>query len=173
MKNIIILFFSAFILCISCKKENNKNDTAVNTWSITPDGFESGSYRLKTIGLKTNVYQMLVATSEENQPSGNAGTNSTLTLYFVTVGPPPSGVYKVTSVEKLSGHPDCVAIQAQTFGDPRTGLSNTSWYSLEGSTQQISYEFKDGKASATLKDIAIKQAGGGPSTGTLSARISQ
>lgn len=172
MQKIIILFCAALICCVSCKKGNDKNENAANTWSLSLEGYEPSIYSMKSISLSTNIYQLLQAESLE-QPRATYGINSTIKLYFATVGPPPSGVYKVTSFEKLSGHPDCVAIQNQTFGDQRTGSSHTVWFSQEGSTQQISYEFKDGKASATFKDIIMKQSGTGPKTGTLSARISQ
>jgi hypothetical protein len=159
----------------ACKKDSKSSGgVAANSWHITPDdGLGPEVYKLKTATLRTNGYQVLEMTSEDNTPGGLQGISSSLTLYFSTIGPPPSGTYTVTSVEKLNGHTDQVAIYAQTYGSPRTGGNLGYWYSQQGSTQTITYKFENGKASASFKDIVIKQTGSGASTGTISASVSQ
>ncbi|MCK7559997.1 hypothetical protein MKQ70_35775 [Chitinophaga sedimenti] len=115
---------------------------------------------------------MLEAQSEDNPAGGMRGISSAITLYFTTIGPPPTGTYKVTSLDKLK-NADQVAVYVQTYGDPRTGGNITGWLSQEGSRQTISYTFENGKAGAIFKDIVIKQGGSGATMGTVSANISQ
>jgi len=169
---------AVFIFCVigttlfSCK-DDTEEELASNTWSLTPEGAATGTYRTGTITYSTQVYQTVAAKSVDNTTSGTAGINSTLTLFFATAGPPPTSTYNITSLDKLSGKANSVAIYLQTFGDPATGLNVTSWYSQENSGQTVSFTFADGKMSATFKDVVVKQAGTGPQTGTLSANISQ
>lgn len=177
MKRIIILSIGIATLCFSaCKKDNdnNKSTPVNNTWLVTPDD-EVGTqvYKMKTIVLRTNIKQVLEATSEDNPGGGINGTKSSITLSFPTVGPPPSGTYKVTAYEKLTST-DQVSIAVITSGTMSNSGPNVYWYSPEGGNQTISYKFENGKASAVFKDIVINQNGSsGPTTGKVSANISQ
>lgn len=159
-------------LLFSCE-DDTENELATNTWSLQPDGVTKGIYRTKTITLSTQTYQLVEAVSQDNGAGGMVGISSTLRLYFSTIGPPPTGTYPVTSVEKLSSNPGSVAIYLQTWGDPSTGLSNTYWYSQVDSGHTVSLTFADGKVSVSFKDVNIKQSGAGPQTGVISANISQ
>ena len=174
MKKITALCMLCLIgITLSSCKDDTEDELAANTWTLEPEGIAKGSYRTKSITLSTQIYQLVEATSLDNEYGGIVGINSTLRLYFSTVGPPPTGTYSVTSVDKVSGNANSVAIYLQTFGDPSTGISGTYWYSPENSGQTISFTFADGKVSAAFNDVVIKQTGTGPQTGKLSANISQ
>jgi len=160
------------IILFSCKNDT-EDELADNTWSLTPEGVAKGTYRTETVTLSTQVFQTVEARSQYNTAGGMVGINSTLTLYFTTAGPPPTGTYSITSVDRLSGRPNSAAIYLQTFGDPSTGLSSTSWYSQENSGQTLSFTFANGKVSATFDNVVVKQSGTGPQTGTVSANITQ
>lgn len=174
MKKITALLMLGLMgtLLFSCG-DDTENELAANTWTLKPDGVAKGTYRTKTITLSTQTYQLVEAVSQDNPAGGMVGISSTLRLYFSTIGPPPTGTYAVTSVEKLSSNPGSVAVYLQTFGDPSTGLSGTYWYSQQDSGQTLSFTFADGKVSTSFNDITIKQSGTGPQTGIISANISQ
>jgi hypothetical protein len=159
------------LFAASCKKDKTPD---TNTWQVTPDaGKGTEVYKLKTSVLRINIKYVLEVQSEENASGGNNGVSSTLVLSFLTVGPPPTGTYKVTAYEKLTSA-DQVAVYVMTSKSPSNTSLHTSWFSQEGGNQTISYQFENGKASATFNDIVIKQAGSpGPTTGKISAKISQ
>lgn len=176
IKKLFILAISFACLQISCKKDGDggKNTPGNNTWQLTPDGgLGTEVYKLKTIVLRTNIKQELEANSEDNAAGGINGINSTIILSFPTVGPPPSGTYKITSYEKLTAT-DQVAISVQTWGSPGNGLTPTIWRSQEGGNYTVFYKFENGKANAVFQDIPVRQNGSaGPATGITSANISQ
>lgn len=176
MKKITALFMLCLIgtMLFTCKDDSDtENELAANTWSLQPEGIRIGTYRTKTISLSTQIYQIVEANSQDNAAGGMVGVNSTLRLYFSTIGPPPTGTYSITSIDKVSESPNNAAIYLQTFGDPSTGLSNTSWFSQADSGHTLSFTFADGKVSAAFNNVVVKQTGTGPQTGTLSASISQ
>jgi len=166
----------AWIGCLSsCKKDDNKVSAPTNnTWQVTPDDkVGTQVYKTKTIVLRTNIKQVLEATSEDNPGGGINGTRSSITLSFPTVGPPPSGTYKVTAYDKLT-NTDQVSIAIITSGTISNSGPNVYWFSPEGGNQTISYKFEDGKASAVFKNIVMNQNGStGPTTAKISANISQ
>lgn len=175
MKRIIILAISIAMLCFSaCKKDKDKSTPDNNTWTVTPDDkVGTQVYKMKTITLRTNIKQVLEATSETNYGGGVSGTGSSITLYFPTVGPPPSGTYKVTAYDKLTST-DQVAIAVITSGTISNSGPNVYWFSSEGGNQTITYKFENGKANAVFKDIVMSQSGStGPTTAKISVNISQ
>lgn len=157
----------------SCKDDDTANELSANTWTLTPEGKDRGSYRLKTITLSTDTYQLITATSEENSYGGAMGIESTLRIYVSTIGPPPTGTYQITSFDNLSKIPNSATVYLQTLGDPNTGLTTTSWYSQADSGKSLSITFANGKISASFTDVAVKQSGSGPQNGKVSATISQ
>ncbi len=177
MKRLMILSISLIALCLSaCNNDDDEVALSDKSWLFTPDdGLGPEKFTHTSGDLFTYIYQVLQMNSEEKR---RGTTASQLKLLFKTVGPPPSGTYRVTSRDKLNDA-DQVAIECTIFDDARTQYtieSNILWYADESSNQTITYKFENGKASAYFKDIVVTRNETRtiyPNTAKLSAKISQ
>lgn len=168
MRNIIILLCLATGVLSSCKKENQSKALTLNTWRIDEktQGHDASIVYSQVSGtFSTQGYQLLEMHGDDvAQPMLN---HCWLKIYINTIGPPPTGDYKIVPYNKLATVSNAVCIQ--TVQNSNT-TSDTYREANEGQTTHILLENGNINIKFDNLNIAVKDRPDDKSTLSVNLR---